>query len=144
MSADYCKGGTSTSYLQVLDMQIMPQEECKSFEGDFEHYNDTLNRCVTQSYSLRGEDQIIAHVLCAKNPTKGRSTCIGDSGGPLTVKQDGQHYLVGVTSGGYGCGLVSFVILKIWSTFSQKKLINVHKFQNLLAKVDRTNQFGAT
>ena len=36
----------------------------------------------------------------------GKGTCTGDSGGPLTVEKFGQHYLVGITSWGFGCATV--------------------------------------
>ena len=39
-----------------------------------------------------------------------KSLCDGDSGGPLTVKKNGKHVLVGVNSGGFGCGLVSSLL----------------------------------
>ena len=73
-------------------------------------YNSTLRKCVQTYYSLRPEtENVKAHILCAKNPHLGRSTCSGDSGGPLTVKKNGKHVLVGVTAKGFGCGLVSYI-----------------------------------
>ena len=88
-------------------MQILPQEDCRTFEGPFNAYIDTLGKCVEAWYSLKGNEKIINHILCAKNPNLGRSICHADSGGPLTVKQNGTHVLVGITSLAYGCGLVS-------------------------------------
>ena len=76
-------------------------------EGPFTAYIDTIKECVEGWYSLNGTEKIVEHVLCAKHPNIGNSTCHGDSGGPLTVKQNGKHILVGITSYGYGCGLVS-------------------------------------
>ena len=113
VNKDYCKGGTRPTYLQELDMQILPQDTCREFEGWYDQYNATLKRCVRFKYSLKGNatmgERIVGHILCAKNPTIGKSTCEGDSGGPLTVKQkDGRHVLVGVSNAGAGCGLVSF------------------------------------
>lgn len=38
--------------------------------------------------------------ICAGVPEGGRSTCLGDSGGPLTLKQNGRYQLIGVILGG--------------------------------------------
>ena len=94
-------------------MEILPQNKCREFEGEFQYYNETLNLCHTASYSLKGNAKIISHVLCAKNPEIGRATCSGDSGGPLTVVVNGSHVLVGITNAGYGCGLVSFLYSRV-------------------------------
>ena len=96
-------------FLQELQMQILTKEECRKYEGSFIKYFDlgTSSGCVQLNYTLKGNEKIVEHVLCAKNPTIGKATCQGDSGGPLTVKQNDQHILVGITSYGYGCGLVS-------------------------------------
>ena len=63
------------------------------------------------TYTFRDEDYIKAHILCAKHEEDGRTLCRGDSGGPLTVKKDGHHVLVGVNAAGYGCGAVSFALI---------------------------------
>ena len=98
------------SYLQEIEMEILPQDECRTYEGTYDEYVDELGGCVKRNYSLRNDELIVEHILCAKNPELGRSTCTGDSGGPLTVKQGDRHILVGVTANGYGCGLVSFLL----------------------------------
>ena len=111
-------------FLQGLEMEIMPEEDChkRTFGGYYNHIcskdgvctsNHTLGGCVVRvSYSLSEETKIKDHVMCAKNPRTGlgQTTCIGDTGGPLTVKlENGKHVLVGVAADGYSCGVVSFV-----------------------------------
>ncbi|XP_059154219.1 plasma kallikrein-like [Physella acuta] len=35
----------------------------------------------------------------------GQGVCMGDSGGPLSCKEDGRYYIVGVISAGFDCGM---------------------------------------
>ena len=108
VSDNLCRGGTQQNILQELKMEILPQNTCRSFSGHYDEYNSTLGRCQRKWYSLAEKKEVISnHILCAKHPDYGRGLCQGDSGGPLTVEKDGQHVLVGVNSGGFGCGLVS-------------------------------------
>ena len=88
-------------------MQILPPAFCRSFEGWYNQYNKTLGHCIPKFLQLNDET-IMDHVLCAKYPEKGAGTCQGDSGGPLTVKRNGRHFLVGITSAGYGCAVSFF------------------------------------
>ena len=55
-------------------------------------------------------DMITDDMLCAGSACK-EGACYGDSGGPLSVKEDGQHYLVGVVSWGYTTIEVSLLYL---------------------------------
>ena len=97
--------------LQEANIQILPEEECETWEGEYAEWNDTIKQCLTKTYSLRGGDKIRGQTLCAKHPIPGIGTvCHGDSGGPLMVKHDGHHVLVGINSAVFGCGLVRFVI----------------------------------
>ena len=91
-------------------MEILPQNECRGFSGYYDDYNKTTKQCDRRGYTLAGDNEVISQVLCTTHKEKGKGTCDGDSGGPLTVKKNGVHVLVGVTSGGFGCGLVSFFL----------------------------------
>jgi len=57
-----------------------------------------------QSYAgLLGEGQV-----CAGLPQGGRDSCLGDSGGPLMIRQDGEYKQIGVVSFGRGCAEANF------------------------------------
>ena len=57
-----------------------------------------------QSYAgLLGEGHI-----CAGLPQGGRDSCLGDSGGPLMIRQDGEYKQIGVVSFGRGCAEPNF------------------------------------
>ena len=116
-------------YLQELEMEILPQNTCRNFSGYYNDYNSTLGYCVRQYYSLAENKEVIStHILCAKSPDIGKGTCSGDSGGPLTVKKDGQHVLVGVNSGGFGCGLVSLPLEIFFHLFWDKELRQITSY----------------
>ena len=51
---------------------------------------------------------IFEEMMCTVN--EGRSECKGDSGGPLTVNENGKHILVGVVSWSIGCAKVISII----------------------------------
>ena len=61
--------------------------------------------CLTVEVGLN-RDLITNDMLCTHKP--GTEACSGDSGGPLTVDDDGKHVLVGLVSWGIGCARVSF------------------------------------
>ncbi|KAI5096487.1 granzyme K-like isoform X1 [Silurus meridionalis] len=66
--------------LQELEVTVVDRELCNCF------YN--------------GKPNITEDMLCAKNKQGNKDACWGDSGGPLQCKKD----IVGVVSGGNGCG----------------------------------------
>ena len=45
-------------------------------------------------------------MMCAE-AAQGIGTCMGDRGGPLTVKLANKHHLAGVISHSFGCATVS-------------------------------------
>lgn len=51
-----------------------------------------------------GDVTFTSYMLCAGVDQGGKDTCLGDSGGPFTVKDNNNnHVLVGITSFGTGC-----------------------------------------
>ena len=92
------------SYLRETELKIIENHVCESRKGDYRKWNKTTNQCeVQKDKSYKG--QITEEHICAE--AKDKNTCFGDSGGPLTVKKFGVHYLAGVTNWGWGCNSVS-------------------------------------
>ncbi|KPJ19905.1 Serine protease snake [Papilio machaon] len=90
------------SILQVATVEMMPSEEC----------NNTLKSRRNRNWS----HGIASHQICAGHMSGGIDACQGDSGGPLHIKLQmpidikfnwRMHYVVGVTSFGYGCALAN-------------------------------------
>lgn len=50
-----------------------------------------------------GDVTFTSYMLCAGVEEGGRDTCIGDSGGPLTVVENKRHTIIAITSFGTGC-----------------------------------------
>ena len=100
---DLCKQKRNP-ILQETTMKVMKDGECKKAKGSYRNYNATLKTCeepVNGNYVVIIKDEHI----CGENDRT--SSCRGDSGGPYTVKKDGQHVLVGVNNGGLGCAEVT-------------------------------------
>ncbi|CAB3241745.1 unnamed protein product [Arctia plantaginis] len=49
--------------------------------------------------------EIHSEMICAGHSDGHQDACLGDSGGPLIVLENGRYYLVGITSAGFGCGV---------------------------------------
>lgn len=43
-------------------------------------------------------------MLCAGHKSGRHDACLGDSGGPLIILNQGKWTLIGITSAGFGCG----------------------------------------
>lgn len=81
-------GGAPGDYpnqLQQVTIPVVPNEVC--------------NRPA--SYN----GKILPNMLCAGLPQGGHDACVGDSGGPLMVRQNGVYRQVGIVSQGEGCAM---------------------------------------
>ncbi|XP_013139524.1 PREDICTED: serine protease snake-like [Papilio polytes] len=92
----------TSSILQVAAVDMVPSDEC----------NDTLKSRRNRNW----REGLASHQICAGHTPGGIDACQGDSGGPLHIKfqmpihvhfEWRMHYVVGVTSFGYGCALAN-------------------------------------
>ncbi|KAK8400271.1 hypothetical protein O3P69_003165 [Scylla paramamosain] len=77
---DTIENGTQPDVLMEVQVPIIDQASCAS--------------------NVNG---LTDNMICAGLDEGGKDSCSGDSGGPLSVVEDGRHVLVGVTSFGLGC-----------------------------------------
>jgi secreted trypsin-like serine protease len=77
--------GNYPTQMQQVTLPIVPNEVCN----------------LPSSYG----GKIQSSMLCAGYPQGGRDACVGDSGGPLMVQQNGVYRQVGIVSQGEGCAM---------------------------------------
>ncbi|CAL4195611.1 unnamed protein product [Meganyctiphanes norvegica] len=84
--------------LQEAQVTIQPNSKCNR------QYQEVLAGVSNPEVEPQ---EIKYSMICTRNKEGyeegGKSPCHGDSGGPLTVKEDGKHVQVGVVSFGLGC-----------------------------------------
>lgn len=85
---DTSNGHTGTNLLRSATVPILSKEQCISWH---------------QSKQISVE--IHSEMICAGHSDGHQDACLGDSGGPLIVLDNGRYYLVGITSAGFGCGV---------------------------------------
>ncbi|KAK8767399.1 hypothetical protein V5799_005820 [Amblyomma americanum] len=81
-------GGAGSSELRQGQVPVWTEADCKKAYERLLHIGE-------------------AH-LCAGDIRGGTDACQGDSGGPLQLLQEGRYYVVGIVSGGKGCGTPGF------------------------------------
>ncbi|RWS19264.1 hypothetical protein B4U80_04178 [Leptotrombidium deliense] len=64
-----------------------------------------LNKCKHNYKISREPVTITENQFCAG--LNGHGTCLGDSGSPLTSRQEARHYLVGLDSFGLYCNVLN-------------------------------------
>jgi len=79
--------GEFPEYLKQVELNLLPEDQCKKVYSSEIKYNGTTTLCVGNNGILSG-------------------TCQGDSGGPLVVKSASSEKwkLIGITSWADGCG----------------------------------------
>ncbi|KAJ0170308.1 hypothetical protein K1T71_014236 [Dendrolimus kikuchii] len=85
---DTSTGHTGTNLLRSATVPILSTEQCIKWH---------------QSKQISVE--IHSEMICAGHSDGHQDACLGDSGGPLIVLDNGRYYLVGITSAGFGCGV---------------------------------------
>ncbi|XP_045487491.1 serine proteinase stubble [Pieris rapae] len=65
----------------------------------------SIDQCIKWHQSKQISVQIHSEMICAGHSDGHQDACLGDSGGPLIVKENGRFFLVGITSAGFGCGV---------------------------------------
>ncbi|XP_055698302.1 serine proteinase stubble [Phlebotomus papatasi] len=80
--------GTGTSILRTASVPIISLTECVAW-----HESKNINV------------ELYNEMLCAGHLDGRMDACLGDSGSPLIVKIKERHFLVGITSAGFGCGV---------------------------------------
>ncbi|XP_030572474.1 serine protease 3-like [Drosophila novamexicana] len=78
---DSDSSNSMSATLRYVAMPVMPHSRCKLFWGGS-----------------------LSEKMICMSTSSGRSTCHGDSGGPLIYKEDSNNYLIGITSFGLSMG----------------------------------------
>ncbi|XP_073846568.1 serine protease 33 [Musca autumnalis] len=81
-------GQAGTNMLQVATVPIITSLECLRWH---------------ESKQIKVE--LYNEMFCAGHSDGHQDACLGDSGGPLIVRERGRFFLVGITSAGFGCGV---------------------------------------
>ena len=89
--------------LRMTTQTIISNRKCKKSTGLVYRCDPSTKTLVPHRAFYEG--RVFGDMICAESP--GRSPCQGDSGGAITVEENGKHILVGVTSWSRGCAKVN-------------------------------------
>ena len=112
---------SSSPILRMTNTSILSNSECRKGFGiqytcnlelrDHTFPNGTTGlkqKAIIGAQNVTYANSIFEEMMCTMN--EGRSECKGDSGGPLTVNENGKHILVGLVSWSSGCAKVISII----------------------------------
>ena len=134
--------------LKETTVVIKSNRECKQISGPvpccertekekWEWKEDCKN--VTGTYwTDHTYGDITDDMLCAQKP--GTDACQNDSGGPLTVDDDGKHVLVGLVSWGKGCARVSFILVRFPKNLTSIQIVFFYTYRSICALHRKTFQ----
>ena len=94
---------SNSPVLRTTNATIISNEKCEKGNGTYLVCDTNAKSVKPDNISYKG--QVFEDMICIES--LGRGICKGDSGGPMTIEEDGKHILVGVTSWSYGCAKVS-------------------------------------
>lgn len=77
--------------LKYVELPVVDQETCRHSFTELKKRRHNLPRLTD-------------NMFCVGLPEGGRSSCLGDSGGPFALSDDGRFWAAGIDSWGVDCG----------------------------------------
>ncbi len=74
-----------------MQLPVVEQETCRKSINKLKKTRDNV-------------PSLTNNMFCAGVPEGGKDTCLGDSGGPFALRDDGQFWAAGIVSWGVDCG----------------------------------------
>ncbi|XP_051262025.1 complement C1r subcomponent-like [Dicentrarchus labrax] len=80
-----------TKKLKYVQLPVVEQDTCRESVKKLKKTRNNL-------------PSLTDNMFCAGVPEGGKDTCLGDSGGPFALRDDGQFWVAGIVSWGVDCG----------------------------------------
>lgn len=77
--------------LKYVELPVVDQETCRNSIAELQKHRQNLPRLTD-------------NMFCVGLPEGGSSSCLGDSGGPFALCDEGQFWAAGIDSWGVDCG----------------------------------------